>query len=344
MSIGKGWLCMQLTTEDQLIGEVAGWLRSHYSAKMLSVERIWRGLLNEKWIVETDKGQLFVKSYHPERYAMHTSDFRGKIENALQLQLLLYQSGGSCPEPLVSEGRCMHLLPCGRYMTVMTCCPGAMVPAGMIGEHRMHALGRAAARMHAVWDSAAALGAGAAVPTEEPLWLLSREEMERTWEAGWNAAHDASERVRYALRLQKAIVDSLGDDVLAPPKAGWTHLDLWADNLLFEGDELAAIVDFDRVRYSFPALDLGRAVLSGTFNEHGFRKDAVIAFAEGYRRVRPLPPGSILKALRYVWCVESFWWIRPSLESFSVAPARFAEEMIHIAERWEQLEVLFRDI
>ncbi|WMT40918.1 hypothetical protein RE628_28245 [Paenibacillus sp. D2_2] len=62
----------------------------------------------------------------------------------------------------------MHILPCGRYMTVMTCCPGAMVPAGMIGEHRMHSLGRAAADMHAFWDSSAAIGLGLAVPPEGP--------------------------------------------------------------------------------------------------------------------------------------------------------------------------------
>lgn len=177
-------------------------------------------------------------------------------------------------------------------MTVMTCCPGAMVPAGKIGEHRMHALGRAAADMHTVWDSAMASGLGAAVPPEEPVWRLSRG-LERTWEVSWEAARNSSERVRNALQLQKAIVDSLGDDDFKPLTAGWAHLDLWADNLLFEGDALAAIVDFDRARYSFPALDLGRAVLSGTLSERGFHKDAVVAFTEGYRSVRRLPPGSL---------------------------------------------------
>ncbi|WP_040950956.1 phosphotransferase [Gorillibacterium massiliense] len=335
---------MQLTTENQLIGEIAGWLKRHFSVEMLSAERVRRGLMNEKWIIETDKGRLFAKSYHPGRYKMYDPEFRDKIENALQLQLLFYQSGGPCPKPLALEGRCMHILPCGRYMTAMSCCEGAMVPAGNIGERRMHSLGRAAADMHAAWDSAAALGIGAAVPPEEPLWRLSREEMERTWGVSWDAANDSSERIRNALRLQKTIIDSLGDDDFTPLAAGWTHLDLWADNLLFEGDNLAAIVDFDRSRYSFPALDLGRAVLSGALNERGFCKDTVVAFTEGYRSVRPLPPGSLLRAIKYVWCVESFWWIGPSLESCSVVPARFAEEMIRTAECWELLDVHLGDI
>jgi homoserine kinase type II len=335
---------MPLTTEDQLVGEIDDWLKKHFSAKMLSAERVRRGLMNEKWIIETSKGWLFVKSYHPGRFKMHDPEFRGKIENALQLQLLFYQWGGLCPEPLMLEGNCMHILPCGGYITVMTRCPGAMVPAGILGEHRMHSLGRAAADMHGFWDSAATLGIEAAVPPEEPAWQLSREEMERTWEVSWDAARNSSERVRNAMQLQKAIVDSLGDDDFAPLAAGWAHLDLWADNLLFEGDALAAIVDFDRARYSFPALDLGRAVLSGTLSERGFRKDAVIAFAEGYRSMRPLPPGSLIRAIKYVWCIESFWWIQPSLESSSVVPVRFAEEMIYTAEHWEQLDALLGDV
>lgn len=163
-------------------------------------------------------------------------------------------------------------------------------------------------------------------------------------EVSWDAARDSSERVRNALQLQKAIVDSLGDDDFKPLTAGWAHLDLWADNLLFEGDALAAIVDFDRARYSFPALDLGRAVLSGTLSGRGFRKDAVVAFTEGYRSVRQLPSGSILRAIKYVWCIESLWWIQPSFESSSAVPVRFAEEMIHTAERWEQLDALLGDI
>jgi len=335
---------MRVTTEEQLIEEIADWLKRHFSAKMLSAERVMRGLMNEKWIVETDKGRLFAKSYHPGRYKMHSPEFRCEIENALQLQLLFYQSGGPCPEPLTLEGRCLHILPCGRYMTVMTCCPGTMAPAGKIGEYRMNALGRAAAAMHAVWDSATVLGTGAAVPKEGPRWRLSREEMERTWEESWDAASDSSERVRNALQLQKKIIDSLGEHDFSQMAPGWTHLDLWADNLLFQGDALAAIVDFDRVRYSFPALDLGRAVLSGALDEQGFRKEAMVAFIEGYCSVRPLPPGTILRAIKYVWYVESFWWIRPSFESFSVTPARFAEEMIRTAECWEQLDALLGDI
>jgi homoserine kinase type II len=334
---------MPLITEAQLMDEIGCWLKKHLSATVQqSGKRIRRGLMNEKWIVETDKGRLFVKCYHPGRYPGRWQDaeFRARFEHALQLQLLFYQSGGRCPEPLALEGRCMHLLPCGRYMTVMTCCTGTMVPAGQMGERRMYALGRAAADMHTVWDSAAASGVGAAGPPGEPAWQLSRGEMVRRWEENWEAARGSAVHVRSALQVQRAIIDSLRENDLAPPAPGWAHLDLWADNLLFEGDDLIAIVDFDRARYSFPALDLGRAVLSGTLNGDGFQRDTVAAFAEGYHSMRSLPRGSLLRAIQYTWCIESFWWIQPSMDSSSVVPVRFGEEMVYIAEQWERLDVL----
>ncbi|MFM9331449.1 phosphotransferase [Paenibacillus mesotrionivorans] len=333
---------MPLITEAQLIDEIGCWLKTHLSVTVQSGNRIRRGLMNEKWIVETDKGRLFVKCYHPERYKerWQNTEFRAGFEDALQLQLLFYQSGGRCPEPLALDGRCMHLLPCGRYMAVMTCCPGMMVPAGQMGERRMYALGRAAADMHTVWDSAAVTGVGVAIPRKEPAYRLSRERMEQTWETNWDAARGSAGHIRNALQLQKAIIDSLRQDDLAPPAPGWAHLDLWADNLLFEGDALTAIVDFDRARYSFPAMDLGRAVLSGTLSGGGFQRDAVAAFAEGYCSRRPLPPGSLVQAVKYVWCVETFWWIQPSMETSSVVPVRFAEEMMVTARNWEQLDAL----
>ncbi|KWX80876.1 hypothetical protein AMQ83_35280 [Paenibacillus riograndensis] len=52
----------------------------------------------------------------------------------------------------------------------------------------------------------------------------------------------------------------------------------------------------------------------------------------------------LIRAIKYVWCIESPWWIKPSFESSSAVPVRFAEEMIHTAERWEQLDALLGDI
>jgi hypothetical protein len=42
--------------------------------------------------------------------------------------------------------------------------------------------------------------------------------------------------------------------------------------------------------------------------------------------------------------VESFWWLRPRMDSYSVAPKRFAQEMMWAAARWHSLEKELGDI
>lgn len=139
-------------------------------------------------------------------------------------------------------------------------------------------------------------------------------------------------------KYQREIIESFHDEDVQWAKPGWTHLDLWVDNLLFHEDELSGIVDFDRVRYSFPAIDIGRAILSCTLSEGRIHQDTAAAFADGYRSIVHIPRGRIADAVRYCWWVESFWWLRPTLEDFSPNPARFAEEMIWVSHQWGEID------
>ncbi|MDQ0166176.1 phosphotransferase [Bacillus horti] len=41
------------------------------------------------------------------------------------------------------------------------------------------------------------------------------------------------------------------------------HRDLWMDNLLFHGNRVSAVLDFDRRKYDYPQLDVDRAIMSG---------------------------------------------------------------------------------
>lgn len=62
-----------------------------------------------------------------------------------------------------------------------------------------------------------------------------------------------------------------------------------------------------------------------------FHVEAAAALAEGYRCRQPCPRGELLRAVRYTWAIESFWWIKPSLDTFSQAPERFVREMLWTA-------------
>lgn len=335
---------MQTTIQDkQILDRIQEKLRKQYNMRVENAAPIARGLLNLKWRLETNKGAWFVKCYSTERYGKHGARVWEEIEHALTKQAELQALDGLCPnllEPAEGESY-MQRTPEGDRFVVMELCEGRLIEAGTMSAGQMYSLGRAAARMHRAWNDAGVQAQGDS--TLKPLWPLSREQMEQTWEERWaHAAESGSAGVRSAMQLQLDIIRALRDEDLAEGSPGWTHLDLWADNLLFHDRALSAVVDFDRVRYAYPRLDLGRAVLSCTLREGTFCEEPIAAFAEGYRCVRPdeLPRGGLLSAVRHVWCVESFWWIHAGMESFSVAPARFASEMVDTAKQWEALEAI----
>ena len=202
----------------------------------------------------------------------------------------------------------------------------------------MHALGAATASMHRVWNGGDSLAAVAAAPDAASLWSVDVQNIRKQWQSRWEACKDAPSDIREALLLQKDVLERVDSAALSACRPGWTHLDLWTENLLFEPDRLSAIVDFDRVRWSYPRLDLGRAVLSCTLRDGQFRRDAVAAFAEGYRTVQPLPANALLLAVQHSWLIESCWWIRPAAASWSTAPKRFRQEMVWTAAAWDRLE------
>ncbi len=338
---------------NELLQEIRDDVKAKWDMTVVSAEPIRRGLLNEKWKLVTDKGDWFVKSYHPERYGKNGPGIWREIEQALRLQSVFRGAGGLAPDIVSVDGSHIQTLPSGRKYIVMEFCAGDVVEAGKVNDRQMRSLGETAALMHSAWNGRAAAGGqnndgtahAALSPPEQPLWRISKQQMQETWQDRWEKArHGSSETVRYALRLQKDVMETLDEREFANGTPGWTHLDLWVDNLLFHRDSLSAIVDFDRVRYAFPLLDLGRAVLSCTLHDGTFRRDEAAAFAEGYRKRRELPKGELLRAVRYTWCIESQWWLRPAFDTMSPNPRRFASEMIWTAEQWDRLETLLGDL
>ncbi|CAM4004614.1 phosphotransferase [Lederbergia lenta] len=83
------------------------------------------------------------------------------------------------------------------------------------------------------------------------------------------------------------------------------HRDLWMDNLLFKGNKITAILDFDRLKYDYPQLDIARAILSGALNEKGFDVTLAVTFMNGYIETYLLSKDYLVNALRLLWYMES---------------------------------------
>lgn len=328
-----------------VLEDIAAAIRIRFGARVEEAVPVRRGYLNEKWIVRTNRGPWFAKSYSMQRYRQQLETIWQEIETALGRQMNYFDVGGACPRVYGNEnGGWLHETASGRKFVLMDCCAGDNVPAGQMSERQMHALGAAAAGMHRVWNDDGEDSAGAGAPASDavPLWPADVGDIRKQWQQRWEACDDT--KFRDFLLLQKDVLDRFDSSAMGASPPGWTHLDLWTENLLFTPESLAAIVDFDRVRWSYPRMDLGRALLSCTLRDGQFRRDAAAAFAEGYRTIRPLPANALLHAVQHCWLIESCWWIRPSAASWSTAPRRFRQEMLWTAAMWDRLEAQLGDI
>lgn len=113
-----------------------------------------------------------------------------------------------------------------------------------------------------------------------------------------------------AVNLQKPILKTLSDKFFSNLPQGITHSDFAADNILFNGDDVSAIIDFDTNRYGYVWRDIGRALISFTLNKNTISKNKIISFIEGYSQHMPLDFSDALNSLRLTWCLEVTWWIQ----------------------------------
>lgn len=69
---------------------------------------------------------------------------------------------------------------------------------------------------------------------------------------------------------------------------GFIHGDLFYDNLLFEGDQLRAIIDFEEACHYYMAFDLGMGIVGMCCDESGVVPAKAKALISGYQGVRML--------------------------------------------------------
>lgn len=305
--------------------------------KILDFHSISRGYQNYKWVLtKADEEKIFVKQYHPERFTLQKLE---KVEKTLKLQSYLRKNGFSCPKPFDFNGQYILQEENIRFV-VMEYIEGNLAVPGTMTNNQLYNLGKSTGYMHRVLSS---------INTKTPLkedWKPSKYEMEEKWANNWTNAqlNQHSIRVYEALVKQKEILDRIDFQLFLDCNMGWTHWDLWADNILFQSNQVSAILDFDRMRYVYPELDVSRAILSGAYSvRSGMNWLGVASFLQGYNEFLSFTARKLIRAFKLTWCQESPWWITHDINERGENPKRFFEEILWISENWDRLEEMVLD-
>jgi len=255
--------------------------------------------------------------------------------------MILQRAGIPCPAVLPFEGRAIRILDDGTAYMVMEFCLGHVEGPETVTLSQMESLGDAAGRMRAAF---------ARIPAESAFGYPLRDEetLKSMWEnfraRAENCPEDAPAGYREAVFALEPILRTLTPGFFERLPKGIAHEDFSADNMLFEGERLSAILDFDRSLYTYVWHDAGRALLCFALRDGKLDMERIRAFLAGYNRHLPLALSGVADALRLAWCVEVPWWIQPEFfrEGLKQKVARFRDEMLWLTENWFGLDSMLK--
>jgi len=326
-----------INIENSILVEIIETIERMFSIKVIEYAEINRGLLNLKWKVITNKGTLFIKQYNEERYPASNVKRTNRLNTALLIQKRLSEEGIRCPHILTSNGEVILRTKQNIRFIITEYREGGLVYAGKINCNQFHDLGIELGKIHSLVNN----------KIEEkaiPRWIVpSKEQLIAEWNENWILINGRNtEYINTLLKLQKEIFENIDMSIFEGSKPGWAHSDLWCDNILFYPDSLSAIIDFDRFQYIYPELDISRAILSFALDNNCLRMDVVKAFIDGYNQFGNIAADDIIRSLKLLYCLESFWWLNNNSFSSEGPPKRFADEMAWLSINWLNLEKILR--
>jgi homoserine kinase type II len=235
-----------------------------------SLEVIADGTINSNFRFDTDRGRWFVRVNE------------GKTEDdvAWEAQLVdaLARGGVPAPPPMRARDGRPYLPLLGKWVSVFPWRTGGHVAPDNVTDDRARELGRALATLHEV---------GRALPT--------------AWRRRSIYDHDhlVARYQQFATRTDPELATAiavLGEELAAAgaaaatrarATAGIIHGDLFRDNVLWEGDRLTAILDFEQASGGSLAYDLAVCINDWCWTGAP-RLDLAAALLAGYRSAREL--------------------------------------------------------
>lgn len=245
--------------------DLDAWLARYLLGGLVSCEPIRSGIENTNYFVTTERGRYVLTLY--ERLPADELPFY------LNLMAHLAKAGVAVPAPAPDRSGALFSMLCGKPASLVDRIDGE--PHLAPSDDDCAAIGAALAQLHL-----AAQGYRARLANRRgPAW----------WRQAARAVRPFLD-AKQAELLDAELRYQAGVGRMTLPKAA-IHGDLFRDNVLFAGGEVAGIIDFGFAATDFLAYDLAIAVNDWCSLPDGeLDASRMRSFVEGYQRVRALAP------------------------------------------------------
>jgi homoserine kinase type II len=290
-----------VSTED-----LDAWLTRYAVGTLADLQPIASGIENTNYFVTTTKGRYVLTLY--ERLPADELPFY------LNLMAHLARCGCEVPAPEPDRTGALFSIINGKPASLVARVDGAPLDDPDVANCR--AVGAALGRLHVASQTYRARLAN----RRGPAW----------WRQAARAVRPFLTPEQNAL-IEAELAFQQGFGKLKLPK-GAIHADLFVDNVLFDADRVAGIIDFGFAATDFLAYDIAIAVNDWCEAEGALDADRAAAFLAGYNAVRPLDdeerrhwPGLLRAAALRFWLSRLYDLYLPRSGELTHAhdPARF---------------------
>ena len=322
-------------TDGEIENDIINDIKKSYGIICNEMSPVSGGHLNLKWKASCAKGDFLIKQFNDKRFDHKDLE---NVEAALQRQILLKKRGICCPEILLCKEKALRRTDNGTVYMVMVFCEGEKSTPQNITLLQMRSLGEEIGKMHTAFLQ---LEASEVKTLPQPGGYTQGTLIAPLRNRTEIIPADAPQKYRDALLKALSLANTIGNCFFEKFSQGWAHEDIQPGNILFEKDRVSAILDFDRCCHSYPAHDIGRAILSFALINGVLDIRKIREFIEGYTLHLPLDIGDIENALRLTWSIEAVWWLRTEFfGECDEIPKRFLEENLFTLAYWHELSEL----
>ena len=290
--------------------------------RLTASHAIANGSVNSNYLLETPRG----------KHLLRIDEVKGELDVKRELDLLVFlrKQGFPCPQPVADrKGRHYRDLG-GKCLSVYRYIDGKVIDVERLTTERLEQVGRLLAELHTFGK-------------QYKKGIENRFSYDRVAEIYAGVRDRLPPYFKRIVRTLDDEVDYLRHYLDTKLPRGIIHGDLFHDNLLFKGEKLVAMLDFEaaaRGRYVF---DLATAVNALCFANELYDLKRFEALVAGYESLRPLslaewdafPNELRLSALRFTVTRLQTFFLHPVEEGTRVEK--------DFREFYERLRILRRE-
>ncbi len=298
-------------------GELARVLGFYDLGDLREAQWISRGFVNDNWMVETDQGRYFLKRRHPSMRQPRL------ISAQHDLIWWLRRTRFPAPQMIHTRGGSTFVTLAGQVYEVQHYIEGDLfdcnrpehldAAARTLGHYHASVAGFCSAALRELGPLYSPAVADAALAHLEKAWDLHRDR---------HLAH-----VVHQLRRCLAVIGARFEGHGVLPELV-IHGDYYADNLIFDADQVAGVVDYDKACWQPRLVDLAEALIYFASSRPGLLRHGIYPgflewapfhrFLQAYGAVIGLSLEEARALPDYIACI----WVQVSLQRFLEQPLR----------------------